>query len=140
MKAKEEMSGILGPGLLLGLVRWTVLHPFTPSKGKSSGEDATYAHLHLAILEALAENQKSFTIPNKSIVLFLARIDEALKKASPQCDLGSSRELALDRLGQFLHCLSATGCVQGKQNEVCNTIKKSFADNRLLQMYLNRYQ
>ena len=76
-----------------------------------------------------------------SIVLLVGRIEETLKNYEyTQCDLGSNQELALDRLGQFLHCLSATGSIHGKLYEVFNSVKRIQQKNRLLQMYLNRGQ
>ena len=47
-----------GPTLLLGLSRWTILYPLITAKDKSSKDDATYAQLHLSILETLADSKK----------------------------------------------------------------------------------
>lgn len=140
MTSRDQLEGTSGPNLLLGLARWTILHPLVASKDRSSEEDSTYAQLHLAILETLAESKSTHSVPVKSVVLLVSRVDEALKIHEDQSDLGSNKELSLDRLGQFLHCLSATKGIQGKQTELCNCIKKILNDNRLLQMYLNRYQ
>jgi len=145
MESKEEISCVLGPSLLLGLVRWTILHPLTEHKGKSASEDTTFAQLHLSILEALAETQKIMNpqkkfpaVTNKSVVLLISRVEERLKSYDSQCDLGSNKELSLDRLGQFVHCLTATGGIQGKLNEVMSSVKRIMNDNRLLQMYISR--
>ena len=44
--------------MLLGLSRWTILYPLITAKDKSSKDDATYAQLHLSILETLADSKK----------------------------------------------------------------------------------
>ena len=147
MEAKEELKSISGSTLLLGLSRWTILYPLIVgkiNKNKSVIQDdhnaATYAQLHLSILETLADSKKDYSITSKSIVLLVGRVEETLKTYETQCDLGSNQELALDRLGQFLHCLSATGSIHGKLYEVFNSVKRIQHKNRLLQMYLSRSQ
>ena len=75
---------------------------------------------------------------NKAISLLIGRVEETLKTCDKQCDLGSSKELALDRLGQFLHCITAIQGIQGKLTEVFNSVKRIQGNNRLLQMYINR--
>ena len=134
-----RVSGSAGSALLLGLVRWTILHPIV-TKVNSNGT-ALMAKLHLSVLEAMAEiPPKSMTISNKSLILLLGRVDETLKQYNA-CDLGSGKELCLDRLGQFLHCCTACGFVQGKLAEVVSSIKKIHqGNNRLLEMYVSKYQ
>ena len=98
------------------------------------------AKLHLSVLEAMAElPQKSIIITTKSLVLLLNFVDETLKQYTA-CDLGSGKELALDRLGQFLQCSTARGFVHGKLNEVVSVIKRIHGGNRLLEMYVCKYQ
>merc|ERR1711944_385712 len=100
------MISSAGSNLILGLVRWTILHPLVKSK-REAREDSIYALLHLSILQTLAD-LKEMTVPvsNKTVLLLIGKVHEAIKSsAGHQCDLGSSQELALDRLGQFLHCL-----------------------------------
>ena len=133
-----RVSGSAGSALLLGLSRWTILHPIV-TKVNSSGT-ALIAKLHLAVLEAMSEMPpKSMTISNKSLVLLLGRVDETLKQYNA-CDLGSGKELCLDRLGQFLHCSTACGFVQGKLTEVVSATKKIHQGNRILEMYVSKYQ
>ena len=79
-----------------------------------------------------------YSLSNKAVVLLIGKVEETLKGYDAQCDLGSSKELALDRLGQFLHCLTATGGIQGKLSEIFNSVKRIQDSNRLLQMYINR--
>ena len=56
-----------------------------------------------------------------------------------KCDLGSQQELAMDRLGQVLHCFTSMNCLQSKPNDICQSLKKLKPQNRLIQMYLQRY-
>ena len=79
-----------------------------------------------------------YSLSNKAVVLLIGKVEETLKGYDAQCDLGSSKELALDRLGQFLHCLTATGGIQGKLSEIFNSVRRIQDSNRLLQMYINR--
>ena len=74
------------------------------------------------------------------LVLLVGKVEETLRKYDAQCDLGSNKELALDRLGQFLHCLTATGGIHGKVSEIFSSVKRIQESNRLLQMYVNRGQ
>ena len=54
----------------------------------------------------------------------VGKVEEALRSYETQCDLGSNKELALDRLGQFLHCLTATGGIHGKLFEIFNSVRE----------------
>ncbi len=133
MLSKDQFYGVIGSSLLLGLARWTILHPLTDKTGR---QDSTIAVLHLAILEILAESKIKFAVPSKSVVLLVSKVEQCLNNDHDE----SSQELALDRLGQFLHCLSATTNVHGKVNEVCASMKRLVQQSRILQMYLNMYQ
>ena len=73
-EAKDELKKISGSTLLLGLSRWTILYPLIVgkiNKNKSVIQDdhnaATYAQLHLSILETLADSKKDYSITSKSI-------------------------------------------------------------------------
>ena len=140
MNSRSPLISSAGPNLLLGLIRWTILHPLIQNK-REAREDSVYALLHLSILQTLADlKEMAAPVSSKTVVLLIVRVHETLKSSSGlQCDLGSSRELALDRLGQFLHCLTSVGGIHGKLNEVHTSVKKLEAvggNNRLLQMYL----
>jgi hypothetical protein len=132
------------------LARWTILHPLKMTKATSENMNSIYTQLHLSILETLADykesnnlsttttTKKSSTIPAKSLVLLIGKVEEALKVGDDtKADL--DRDLALDRLGQFLHCLTSVGCTQGKLNEVCSSLKTISGSNRILLMYLETY-
>jgi len=140
MESRDQLMNILGSALLVGLARWTILYPLTGAKNRSSKDDATYAQLHLSILETLADSKKGYSVPSKTLVLLVGKVEETLRKYDAQCDLGSNKELALDRLGQFLHCLTATGGIHGKVSEIFSSVKRIQESNRLLQMYVNRGQ
>ena len=132
------MLKMSGSALLLGLASWTILHPLLSKTDQM--ENTLYAQLHLAILETIAEVvPKTIIMTNKSLVMLINRVEE-FEKNYHACDLGSGKELSLDRLGQFLHCCTASGFVQGKLNEVCSSLKRICNGNMLLKMYLDKYQ
>lgn len=142
MESRGQLMAISGSALLLGLARWTILHPLVVPKLVDPHEDAVYAQLHLHLLETLADSNKDLklnTVQNKAVVLLIGKVDSTLKGLDVQCDLGSRKELALDRLGQLLHCLTAVNCIQGKLTEICSCLRKMNVQNRLLDMYINRH-
>ena len=40
---------------------------------------------------------------------------------------------------QVLHCFTSMNCLQSKPNDICQSLKKLKPQNRLIQMYLQRY-
>ena len=139
MESRSQLMPISGPNLLLGLARWTILHPVI-RKVQGTNEEMQYAQLHLAILETIADMKSPIMVSNKYLIALISKLEEVIGKSGPQCDLGSQQELALDRLGQILHCLTSTKCVQGnKITYICQSLKKLKTQNKMLQMYLQRY-
>lgn len=138
MDSRSQLMEISGPSLLIGLSRWTILHPLI-NKCQNPQEESQYAQLHLSILETVADLKKPMFVPNKAMISLISKLEDTLNRTELKCDLGSQQELAMDRLGQVLHCFTSMNCLQSKPNDICQSLKKLKPQNRLIQMYLQRY-
>ena len=81
MDSRNELMDISGPDLLIGLTRWTILHPLI-SKVQNTNEETQYAQLHLSILETVADLKKPMNVPNKSLLSLIGKLIEILAKVS----------------------------------------------------------
>ena len=130
---------------LMSLARWAILHTIIEYSGKCNYRD-DYARLHSGILECLNDVLerrpliRADVLSTKKLVLLVSGIQLALDNYETEAsfDLSAQQE-CLDRLGQFLHCVTAAKCVYGKLSEVVSSIK-NLPKNRLLTLYIQRYK
>ena len=101
---------------VLGLSKWTTL-------GNSE--------LHLSLLEYLNASSSNEQIPVKRITSLIQHVENAIKNEEDSI----VKQNALDRLGQFLHGISAKGQIVGKTLEIIDVLSK-LPGNRLIGMYV----
>jgi len=117
---------------LIGLAKWTCLHPILVKvQGAQSMVDHdAIARLHVGILECISDaHQKrrllrGEIISSKKVVELITEVRVTLdnygESDSKECP---ATQECLDRLGQFLNCLFTAKCVYGRVEEVLTGIK-----------------
>ncbi len=115
---------------LLGLVRWTVI-----------GDEDIHCRLHLCLLQCLCEARKTRAtlrpdiVPVKKVTLLIQKVEAALDDIDGT-EEASRRQECLDRLGQFLHAVTAAKLLSGgKTAEIISCLKRLPA-NRLIQAFV----
>ena len=132
---------------LMGLARWAILYPISPyDENRSAYYHEEYARLHAGILECLNDvvERRSLVrievLSAKKLAILVCGIQIAVDnyKNQPYFNASAQQE-CLDRLGQFLHCLTAAKCIYGKLAEVVSNLK-NLPKNRLIILYMQRYK
>ena len=80
MDSRSQLIEISGPNLLIGLSRWTILHPLINKKCQNPQEESQYAQLHLSILETVADLKKPMFVPNKTMILLISKLEDTLNR------------------------------------------------------------
>ena len=79
MDSRSQLMEISGPSLLIGLSRWTILHPLI-NKCQNPQEESQYAQLHLSILETVADLKKPMFVPNKAMISLISKLEDTLNR------------------------------------------------------------
>ena len=145
MECRSAILPLGGALLLFALSRWTILHPITAipeRKDEYRHLDSVYASLHLHILEGLSDIKDlkdKQPVPSKRLVIFLEQVGTKLSDKNLEVE---KREMALDRLGQIMHCLTAVKGISGSLSEVCSSLKKlpGAGNNRILTMFFCQFK
>ncbi len=140
MESRINILPLGGVPLMFSLANWTIMQPLLSPKTsiENQAEDKVYSHLHLYILEGLSDvkdRKNKEAVSSKRMVQLISKVGDTIKNG----DLGKDKtDLSLERLGQFVHCITAVKGVQGSNSEICSTLKKlpSASDSRIIQMFL----